>query len=449
MSISAISSQVVATQLEMVRQKLAYFLVQEESAFAKKFVGASEKHNVSAFYDTGGSVLAFRIPVLLSKGGDYQGITLDGGDLGSGSMMNTAFMSLGAFESDIAFQVPARANMATQSAQQAITKVLTTSIASAISEMAINNEIGLFGDGTGILATGAGTGSPSISGGQVTYNLESTQFAWNRLRQKGTLLDIYSTANLLLAQGARVVSINQSISAPTVTLSVPSYSPTNTDQLAFPSQLGTVGTTVAAAGSWRAGIYTYNTTNTTGSLNNLPYSNAYEMICPTVNLGGGYYTPSAFFSGKSQLIQRRDDKAISGIIGVSHMAQRVGWYNQGVSISNWLRSDGSKGKMPNLVPEGVGYGDTYEAGDVTHYVNRYANKSRVDWLDPKNFGWVQYQDIDFMQMPDGQRIFIGRSATTGNPQAGYQFYVVNSRNLYSVDPGCSCVFYNGAIPTGQ
>ena len=73
----------------------------------------------------------------------------------------------------------------------------------------------------------------------------------------------------------------------------------------------------------------------------------------------------------------------------------------------------------------------------------------MDWVRAANFGWAQLTDIDFFQSPEGQRIFVGRSSTTGNPQAGNQFYVLNTRQLYSCDPGCGVLFNNMQIPSGQ
>jgi hypothetical protein len=131
------------------------------------------------------------------------------------------------------------------------------------------------------------------------------------------------------------------------------------------------------------------------------------------------------------------------------MAQRTAWYQQGVTIANQYLRPGEAAKSLDLAGQGTDYNDRFTVADVEHYVSRYADKSRVDWMNPSNFGWVQLDDINFFTSPDGQRTFVGRSSTTGNPQAGFQFYVVNSRNLYSVDPGCSCVFNNLAIPSGQ
>jgi hypothetical protein len=448
MSITAATSQVTPTMLEQVRPKLAPLLVKAESKFAQMFK-KNEKHRISAWNAGSSAVLAWRIPVQLSVGGDYQAISLDGGDLGTGSMMNTGYMTIGAFESDIGFNVPLRAAYATKTDQQAIANVLQMSIGSAIKETALYREIGIFQDGTGILATATAVVSGNGNAGtDVVYQLETSQFTFDRIRGKNQLVDITNGSNVMLHVGARVKSINFAANQITITAGGVNYTPTATDQIVFPG-MGPITSTTIASGSWRYGIYTYNTTNTSGSLLGLAYSSAYELACPAVNLSSGFYTPSMIFSGKSQLIQRRDDEAYAGIMGISHMAQRTGWYLEGISIANQHIRPGESAKNIDLAGQGTAYGDTFEAGDVTHYVSRYANKSRVDWFAPRNFGLVQYQDIDFVQTPEGQRMFIGHSSTTGNPQAGVQFYVVDTSNIYSVDPGCSVVFYGGAIPTGQ
>lgn len=445
MAISALSSQVVATQLEKVNPKMGKFLTQMESPFAQLFKKSATKHQVSAWNAASGAVLAFRIPVQLSVGGDYQVITLDGGDLGSGSLMDTAYMTIGYFSTDIAYQVPMLAAMATKANTQAITNVLQQSIGNAIKETALYNEIELFQDSTGIVAIANGTGSPTISSGSVTYNLDTTK-SFTKLRGYGQLVDVYNSANVLQFSGARVGVIDFVNNAVTLT-GVSTYTPHNTDQIAFPN-MGT-GSYTASTGSFRNGLYLFQTSTFSGSLLGLAYSSAYEMKTNLVNLGGGAYTPSAAWSGASQLVQRRDDSAIAKLIGVSHMSMRVSWYQQGVTIANQYLRPGESAKSLDLAGQGTDLKNKYDVADITHYVSRYADKTRVDWFDPSNYGYVQFGDIEFITTPEGQRIFIGHSSTTGNPTAGYQFYVANTRNIYTVDPGCSVYFYGGAIPSGQ
>lgn len=448
MSITAATANLVPTMLEQVRPKLSNLLVKSESKFSQLFQKAAEKHRVSAWTAGSSAVLAWRIPVLLAIGGDYQVISLDGGDLGTGSLMNTGYMTIGAFETDIAFNVPARAAFASKTQQQAITNTLQFSIGNAIKETALYNEIALFNDGVGGIATATAVSGTGSAGSSVTYTLETAAFTYIRIRGKGQLVDIADSGNVIRHVSARIASINFAANTVTITCGTVGYTPASTDQIVFPG-MGPITSTTIASGSFRYGLYTYNTTNTTGSLLGLAYSNAYELACPTVNMQSGFFTPSVIFAGKSQLIQRRDDEAYAGIMGVCHMAQRAAWYLEGITIANQHIRPGESAKNIDLAGQGTAYGDTFEAGDVIHHVSRFANKSRVDWFAPKNFGYVQLGDIDFMQTPEGQRIFIGHSSTTGNPQAGFQFFVVNTRNIYSVDPGCSVVMYNGAIPSGQ
>ena len=172
MSIGAFTSQVVPSMLESVRPKLAYFLAQKQSRMMNMFNKSAEKHMVSAFYagtvgsaggEAGSGVLAWRVPVTLFIGGDYQAISLDGGDLGTGSMMGTAFMTFGTFENDIAFNIPMRAIYGTKDAKQAVTNAIQFSLGKAISEMALYNEIGFFNDSTGTLMQANGTQAPRSS----------------------------------------------------------------------------------------------------------------------------------------------------------------------------------------------------------------------------------------------------------------------------------------------
>lgn len=448
MAITASTSQLVPTMMEQVRPKLQSLEVKLQSAFAKMFEKAAEKHNVSAWTAGSGAVLAWRIPVELSPGGDMSVISLDGGDLGTGSMMNTAYMTIGAFETDVAFNIPARSAYATKTQAQAISNVMQKSIGGALKETALYNEIGLFNDGVGVIATATAVSGSGNAGTDVVYTLETANFTFDQIRGKGQLIDIADSGLVLRHVGARVKSINFAANQVTITAGLVNYTPSATDRIVFPG-MGPITSTTLASGSFRYGLYTYNTTNTTGSLLGLAYSNAYELACPTVNMSGGFFTPSVIFAGKSQLIQRRDDEAYAGIMGVCHMAQRTGWYLEGITIANQQIRPGESAKNIDLAGQGTAYGDTFEAGDITHHVSRYASKSRVDWFSPKNMGYVQLTDLDFFQSPEGQRIFVGRSATTGNPTAGFQFYIANTRNYYSADPGCSMVAYNGAIPAGQ
>ncbi len=450
MSIGATTSQVIPTMLEQVNPMLSKLLTAERSKFANMFDKANPKHQISVWAAGtvgSGGVLGWRIPVLISNGGDYQAVNLNGGDLGTGSMQSTAFMTVGPFENDTAYNVPTRATIATKSNKQAITAALTQAVGGAIKETALYDEIGLFQSGDGSLAQATAVSTTTgTAGTTIVYTLE-TSFGPNRLRGQNQLVDITDSGGVIRSTGCRVAGINWSANQVSILVGT-TFTASDTDQIVFPG-MGPVTSTTISSGTWRYGIYTYNTTNTSGSLNGLAYTTAPEIACPLVNAGGNAFGPTYVYAGKTQLIQRRDDKATDGLVGVCHTAQRTAWYLSGLNIANQFVRNGEAVQAVDQAGQGTKYGDTFEAGDVTHHVSRYANKTRVDWLVPKNFGQVQEQESQFFTSAEGQRMFVGRSATTGNPLAGQQFYVLNTQNLYSVDPGCSVVQYAYAIPSGQ
>jgi hypothetical protein len=448
---NATAANILPTTLEKVNQKMTYYLAMKRSPFANMFDGKNEKHNVSTWAAGtvgSGGVQAFRIPVELAPGGDYQAISLNAGDMGTGSMQNTSFMTIGTFATDIAYNMPTLAILATDSNEKAIKNALKQAVGGAITEQALYSEIELFQTGDGALTSSTAVSTTTgTAGTTIVYTLDDN-ISTTRLR-RGTyqLVDIADSAGVIRSTGGRVTSISDSANTVSVLIGT-TFTAAAGDQLVFPG-MGPVTSTTIAAGTWRYGIYTYNTTTTSGSVLGLPYSTAYELACAQVNAGGAMFNPTIVYAGKTQLTQRWDDDTVAGMVGVCHMAQRVAWYLDGLNIANQFVRNGEAVKAVDQAGQGQKYGDTFEAGDVTHHVSRYATKNRVDWLIPSNFGKVQFQEPAFFTSPEGQRMFQSRSATTGNIQSATQFYAFGTQNLYTVAPGAACVFTSMGIPAGQ
>ena len=148
--------------------------------------------------------------------------------------MSTLYMTIGYFATDIAFNVPMLASMATKSQQQAITNALQYSIGQAIIETALYNEIGLFTDGTGILATATAVTGAGTANTTVTYTLETAAFTYIRLRGYNALVDVTDSGNVIRAVGLRVNSINFAANQVTLLVGGTGYSPTATDSVCIP-----------------------------------------------------------------------------------------------------------------------------------------------------------------------------------------------------------------------
>ena len=434
---SATNADVVGGQFEKVRPKLQewYETTTLVSGLIRK---ASESHKISAWTQTlnGGTTLsAFRVPLMRYVGGDYGTFSYDEGDLGGGSSMRVDFMTIGYFPAEYAVEISSLAKEATASSEQAVVDVFKYHLKKSMKEMQHYEDTGYHQDGTGVLATANGTGTPA--GSNPTYNLEST-FGPQRLRYNQPV-DVYSNdTTTQRGTGLRVTSYD--LVGKTVTLSGTVTGPTNTDKIAFKGMSATLST-----GSWKNGLYTFNNSATSGTTLGLNRATVVEIVTPNVAAGSTSLVPAHGLLLNDQIIQRRDEEALAGMVGIAHQAQRAAVYNTGIAISEWHR--GPSDKMIDVVPADIKQSTTFTWTGVKHYVSKKQDRSRIDWIIPKNWGRAMLHDLKFHEV-EGRRIFELRSSTTGFPKAGMTFYLIQSENIYNVDPGAGGMITGLSLPSG-
>lgn len=433
-------TNVIGTQMENVRPKLQPLIEMTTGvgAFIKR---NSEAHKVSMWSQTldGGQTLAaFRMPLQRWEGGDYATFDYDNGDLGSGSMMNAVFLSMGTFHTRVAVTMSALAIKSTASSEQAIINAWKYQLKTAIKTYQVYYDTDIHQDGTGVLATGNGTGTSSST--NPTYNLEAN-FGAQRLR-KNQLVEVFS-ADLTTSKGQlRVASFDQQAKTVTLTGTVTGAGFVNTDKIAYPGMTATL-----AVGSWRNGLYTFNNSATSGYTLGLNRATVTELVCPTVAAGSNPLTPAMGLLLNDIQIQLRDPEALAGQRGISHMAQRAAWYLQGLAISEWKR--GSRDSMIDLIPKEIGQDTTFTYCGVDYMVSKKQDRSRLDVIVPKTWCRALFHEADFFTSPDGsQRFFVNRSSSTANPKAGFTFYIVGSDNLANTDSQCSGTISGLSLPAG-
>lgn len=433
------NADVIAGQWERYRPKLQA-LFETTYGIGSKIKKAAESHRISTWsqaLSSGQTLQAFRVPVQRYQGGDYGTFDYNEGDMGGGSMTREDFMSLGYFPDIYAVQIPSLSMKATATSEQAVANVLRLQLKGAIKEMQHYYDTGLHGDGTGVLATANGTGSPSST--DPTYNLEAN-FGPQRLRYNQPV-EVFS-ADYTTSKGIlRVQGIDFPNKRVTLTGTVTGAGALNTDVIAFKGMTATL-----AVGSWRAGIYTYNNTATSGYTATLNRATVVELQTPYIDAGGAGLVPAFSLALNDLCIQRRDEEALANMWGISHMAQRAAWYLQGIGISEWHR--GMSDKMIDIVPGKINYNTTFVMGNVEHTISKKQDRSRIDWIIAKNYARALLHDLDFFEGPDGQKFYVLRSSTTGYPKAGFLFYMVGAENLICVDPGAGGIITNLAIPPG-
>lgn len=432
----ATNADVISAQMERVKPKLQTW-IETSNSLAAILRKSASSDKVSAFNTTDAfgtpGISAFRIPVEIYDGGDYRAVSLDEGDFGAGSSMKTQYMTIGYFATDLVVQLSQLEMDATATSEQAVVNVFSKSLSRMVTQMQAYDDAGSFGDGTGVLATGSGVGSPA--GSNPTYALEPN-FGPQRLRVNQPV-GVYDTTLVTKKNAAtvRVASIDPAGKSVTLTGTV--TSPVNTDKLVFDGLTGTLTT-----GSYRLGLYTFQNSATSGSTLGLNRATYNEVVTPNVNAAG----PLVPAHGQllwDTIIQRRDEEAYKGLMGILHQTQKAAIKLQGIAISDWMR--GPKDDMIDILP-GDNADLSVKFAGIMHKVCKKNDRSRIDWFNPKNFGYAKLHDIKFHEV-EGRKIFEQRSST-GTVKAGCYVIMKQADNLYSADPGAAGLISGLTLPQG-
>jgi hypothetical protein len=435
------NAQLVAAQLEAVDPEVHDWFESSDTV-AQYLRSGTKNHQISPFNTTDlfgqAGLQGFRIVIKKYRGGDYRAINLDGGDFGSGSNMAFAYMTIGYFATALVMQFSQLQMDGMATSGQAVVKYFQDQLSGMLKEMQWYDDAGCFGDGTGVIAAGSGSGSPS--GTNPTYNLEPN-FGPSRLRVNQPV-GVWDTTLATYKNSGTVRVASFDTVAKTVTLTGIVTSPANTDKFTFD---GLSGSAPLSGGSYRNGIYTFQNSSSSGSTLGLTRSSNPEVITPYVNAAGPLVPAHAMLL-QDTLIQRRDEDAYRDVFGFLHQAQRAQIVSNGLAITDWMRTKSDE-TLIDLLPKNIKADDTVTLAGVVHQTAKKADRSRVDWLNKKMFGYVQLDKVKFHQDMDGRRLFETRSST-GTVTAGWQAMLRQQDNLYSADPGSGGMIYGLTLPTG-
>lgn len=432
----ATNSDIVAAQVERVVPKLQEWF-ETSTQITALIKRAADSHKVSGWTGNDGNGHALRVPIMQYVGGDYRTFNYDGGDMGGGSSAKMAYMHYGYFPATYNIELTQLQREATASKEQAVVNIFNFHLKRAIKEAQAYDESSFFQDSTGVLATGAGTGTPTSP--NPTINLEAN-FGPQRLRL-GQIVDVYSSGldtNRTSSAAVRVTKIDWTNKTASITGTVTGVA--NTDRICFAGMSATL-----TAGSWKNGLYTFNSSATSGTTGGLDRSVYTEIQTPNVAAGSSALVPAHVLLLSDQIIQRRDENALASMVGVCHMAQRAACFFTGISVSEWHR--GTSDKMIDIVPANISESTTFPMAGIKHYISKKADRSRVDWFIAKNYGRALLHDLKFHDVGKGP-IFETRAATTNNVAAGMRMHMVSTDQIYSVDPGAAGFISGLSLPSG-
>ena len=430
------NSATIPVQLETVRKELPEYFDNADTVYAA-IVKKQPASQVSSWTAGSGAVAGFRVPLEQYPGGVLRVISLDDGDLGAGNMPTFQYMAIGYSPLGLQYLLPSLTMQATQTDSQATVNVWKKTLKKAIPEFTNYADILFHTAGDGILATGIGTGS-NPSGTDPLYTLEAN-FGPQRLRL-GQTVDVFNAAGTT-NKGTNLLVASTNVVTKTTQLTGTVSSPLTTDIITVAGMSATL-----AAGSCRLGLYNFNSSATSGNTLTLSRTTVPELITPNVT-ASALLSPTFALQLKDQLIQRRSMDSYKGVVGIAHMAQRAAAFATGDAIAEWQVRGSSVGTSLDRVPTNSDEDSDFTFGTVRHMVSKRQDRSRIDWVTPKQWGRINLQELDFFQRPDGSYVFEDRSST-GTVKTGMFFSLIASDNIYCADPGSGGIISSLTLPTG-
>lgn len=368
----------------------------------------------------------YRIPILVSNGGDYRTFSPDGGDMGLGSGPLTKHYVTTYFSTALAVQLSNLQMYATASSEQAVKKAFSLALANAMKEFQANEDASLHVSG-GVI----GQATAHAHTGSVTnYTLDTvmgTQFLRRQAPVKlyDTTLGTDLTAAVAVAD-RRIATVNHVSN--TITLTSDVSGTANTDKILFDGVTG-------ATPTWKKGIPDFLSTAVTGNLMSLSRSDNPEIIANFISVGG----PLAALHGMRLLdaIDMRRDE-VPDLMVVMHPKQRTNWYNEGIAISEWQR--GKSDSMLDIAPKRT---REFQYCGLRAVVDKHQQRDRIEFLAKKKWGRAVLKDVDWYTVGD-KKIFEMRGASTG-VAAGILMYMECHSDWYTDDVGSQGFLYGITI----
>ncbi|HXC05796.1 MAG TPA: hypothetical protein VNZ86_13635 [Bacteroidia bacterium] len=447
-------TDVVAAQIERVRQKLQpiFESSSEVSSMIKKAGG--DKVDISRYL--------YRIPLQQFRGGNFHKYTADGGSLGVGTGMLITSLQAGYITTVRSYRVTDEESDTSATTAQSVVNVFNKTLADAMTESQIDDDITLHTDGTGILTNQSSAATSTT----ITFAGSTDTLGVNRLRE-GMCVDVWNA-------GGTTKRAPSSGTAPTfitaidyiglvVTLSQSIASITATDILAFPnldiygpSTLTSFSSTWPGGGltngpgltgdSFRHGLYYANDANGSNYYLGKLKSTIPQLLASHISASGATFSFGLVLEGLDQLQQRRDKTITNGLRGIAHMKQREAVFQIGVNISNiFLKPGDSQGKMPDLMPNNIDYTDVFYLCGIPTMVSKRQFQDRIDFINPTIWGRAQTHDVRFKTVT-GRNVFEVRNSD-GTIAASREFHIEQAFDFVDYDPGAGFYVDSLKVPS--
>ena len=452
---------VVPAQLEAVKSDLEVIFEQTDqiSSMVKK---SSRVQQVSRYL--------WRLPMKLYQGFNFAKYIGNGGVLPPGTGPKLAALEAAYYYSALSARVTQEQIDTSANPAQSVINVLSDCLANIMVEAGVLDDITFHQSGNGILTSqsSAVTNTPTYA--TMTFAGTTDYLNVSMLREgmcvsvwnaAGTTERVAATAAPLIITGidydSYTVTFNQLITALAQTdiiafRGMAVYGPATLTTLSagYPGTPGDVTTAGQSNGiqgdSFRHGAPYMLDTTSSNYFYGKQKSTIPQLNPVRINAQSATFEWDHVHRLIAKFIRRRSKDAWKGLIGIAPMAQRAAIFNLGISISNKLMTSDKFGGSLDLLPNNVGYEETFNIGGIPVYVSKRIPRDRIWFLNPAKLGRAQLFDTKFFDL-GGRTTYEGRDPTTGSPMGFVEFFVIQAYDFVSFDGGAGGIIDSLALPS--
>lgn len=410
------NSQVVALQLEKVRDKLPILYERDDTFFS-----LIQKRDVERV-----STRTARIPLQVNPGGAFGAASFDGGDLGRGSGTIYDFAQITPIGIRFAVEITKLVEYATDATDKAIEDAAKREVVNAMKQFRTMMDASLQTAGNGVFGT-----VTNVAGSVLT--LSNTPFG-ARLLMDNQVVQIYDSTLTTNRGSATITSINKGLGVTqTITLSAVPGGTVATDLVVVDGLTG-------ASPTFIYGIPYHQNTSTSGTWMGISRSNPYA-VANGVNANNAALTLPPLRLAFNQVRQAIGIDALGSVLWHGHPSQVQAYEELGFAVSEIIKGGGS-GSADDLDL----LFKNKNIGGVKIKENIHADTTRLDLVNLETWGRVEWLPMDYYEV-GGNTVFPVYGAS-GGIAASYLFYLVTGVQFFIDNPRSVSSVTSLAIPTG-
>jgi hypothetical protein len=412
------SSQVVAVELEKVRDKVPILFERDDT-----FYSTIEKKDVEKV-----STRDMRAPLELRPGGDFGAFDIDGGDMGRGDGPTYDKALISTVNMKFTCEWTAKSEWGNDDSRKAVLKTFRRLLATSMAEFRRHIDSQCMTGGDGVLGT---VSAVSTAAGVDTITLDSDGFG-ARLVRFGQKINIYNSGLTVnrTTNDARKIS----------------FCDYANKQIKIPAVTGiTVGDKIVVSGvsatppTWLQGVSYHHSDASTGTWLGLDRSTTPEIRANRVNAGSSALALPFARLALNKVGDRVGQDNMKKVTAWMHPCQKQAYEELGQLVSVIQKS--AKDEALDLY-----FGDSMQMAGAPVRTHYSWNRKRIDFVVPEVWGRAEMHPAGFYEV-EGRRLFEARGASGGVATAT-MFYLVASFNTFVSNPAVCAYIDNLTIPTG-